>query len=664
MACGVFNSKFIFCGQKQYNANMTYVEVLVADATFHGNEPLTYTADRPLEIGSLVSVPLRRKQVLGIVSGNTNTKPSFATKPIAAGPFPATVPLPLLQLFEWMRVYYPAPLGVLTQLMLPKQLPKKPLAVSPLPEVTEPSLPPLSTEQKSALAAIQGPGLHLLHGETGTGKTRVYIELALRSLQQGRSSIILTPEIGLTSQLAQNFSTVFGNRVVVIHSQLTAATRERLWQYMAEQTEPLVVIGARSALFSPLRNIGVIAVDESHDTAYKQDQAPYYHATNVAAKLANLHDATLVLGSATPLVSDYYIATAKKRPIIRMSQPAKAHDFGERHVEVVDLKSREFFTKSPYLSSQLIGEITTAINQNEQALIFLNRRGTARVVFCEKCGWQAACPHCDIPLVYHGDSHIMRCHSCDFKGSSPASCPDCHSAAVVFKSVGTKAIVSELERLFPGTRIMRFDTDNKKGERIEQHYDAVHRGDVDILVGTQTLAKGLDLPRLSLVGVVIADTGLFFPDFSAQERTYELLSQVIGRVGRGHRHGRAVIQTYAPESPLLQAVLDRDWHTFYDSEITERSTFRFPPFCYVLKLSARRATPDAAQKAAENLADTIRANHPGVTIEGPAPAFHEKILGKYAWQLILKAGDRRRLVGVINNLPSGWSYDIDPMNLL
>jgi primosomal protein N' (replication factor Y) len=347
-----------------------------------------------------------------------------------------------------------------------------------------------------------------------------------------------------------------------------------------------------------------------------------------------------------------------------MQQPAKTGGLTERSVVVVDLKDRGQFAKSPHISSLLLKEISNTLAKQEQALIFLNRRGTARVVFCDNCGWQAECPHCDLPVVYHGDHHIMRCHSCEYTAAAPTSCPSCRNTSVVFKSIGTKAIVSELERLFPGVRIMRFDTDNKKSERIEQHYDAVHRGDVDILVGTQTLAKGLDLPRLSLVGVVIADTSLFFPDFSAQERTYQLLSQVLGRVGRGHRHGRAVIQTYAPDSPLLQSVLNKDWEGFYASEITERRTFHFPPFCYLLKLSCKRATSESAQKAAETLATKLAADHPSLTIEGPAPAFHEKVQNKYAWQLIIKSGSRSRLTAIINQLPSGWSYDIDPMNLL
>lgn len=642
---------------------MFYVEVLVGDMTFHGTEPLTYGSDAPLAAGTLVHVPLRRKQVLGVVSG-TVSKPDFAVKPVAGIPALPPIPSPLVSLLTWMRGYYPAPLGIITQLLLPKQLPKKPTPPATLPPLDIPGLPPLSPEQAAALQAVSGPGLHILHGETGSGKTRVYIELARRSLEVGRSAIILTPEIGLTSQLANDFRAVFGERVVIMHSQLSDAVRQRAWQLLLERDEPVVVIGARSALFSPLKHVGLIAVDESHETAYKQDQAPYYHTATVAAKLASLQEATLVLGSATPLVTDYYVARAKGRPVVRMLQSAKAHDFAERSVRVVDLKDRAQFSKSPYLSSELLRAMTETLAKHEQSLIFLNRRGTARVIFCEQCGWQATCPHCDLPLVYHGDSHNMRCHSCEYRAASPTGCPQCRSAAVVFKSIGTKAVAGEIERLFPAARVMRFDTDNKKEERIEQHYDAVRRGDIDIIVGTQQLAKGLDLPKLSLVGVVIADTSLYFPDFSAQERTYQLLAQVLGRVGRGHREGTAIIQTYAPDSPLLAAILTKDWEGFYTKEIEERRAFRFPPFCYMLKLTVRRASSDSAQRAAAGLADTLRREHRGIIIEGPAPAFHEKVQNKYAWQIILKAGNRQRLLGVIGALPSGWSYDIDPMNLL
>jgi len=636
--------------------------VLVADQTYHGNEPLTYAADLSLPRGQLVTVPLRSKQVLGVVMG-TVKEPHFAVKTmserIAAPPLPPT----LLSLLEWMRTYYPAPLGITTQLFLPKGVPKKPFNAS-LPEGPKPALPPLTTEQQSAIRQLAGPGLHLLHGETGSGKTRVYIELARQALAKGKSAIILTPEIGLTSQLASDFAAVFGERVLVVHSGLTDAARERLWFATLNAQQPLVVIGARSALFSPLAHVGLMVVDEAHETAYKQDQAPYYHATTVAAKRASLEQATLVLGSATPLVSDYYITQAKQRPLVRMLQPAIASDFSPKQVRIVDLRDRGQFTKSSFLSSTLLEAMAGALKNQEQTLLFLNRRGTARVIFCDACGWQAACPHCDLPLVYHGDAHIMRCHSCEYKTSVPPSCPVCHNASVVFKSIGTKAVADEAARLFPGARIMRFDTDNKKGERIEQHYDAVRRGEVDILVGTQTLAKGLDLPKLSLVGVVMADTSLYFPDFTAQERTYQLLSQVLGRVGRGHRFGQAVVQTYNPESPLLQAILGKQWDLFYQAELQERRTYNFPPFCYLLKLSCRRASVRSAQTTSTQLAEQLTKQHPRVQVEGPAPAFHEKVQGKFTWQLIVKARQRSELVTIIHDLPANWSYDIDPMNLL
>lgn len=640
------------------------MEVLVAGAAYHGNEALTYSTDRPLSDGAVVVVPLRNKQALGVVVRDVK-KPVFTTKEILSTPNLPPLPGQLLRLMSWMKEYYPSSYGIITQQFFPKQLPKKPLN-SASPGTTDDALPlpPLTDDQIAALSQVDGPGAYLLHGETGTGKTRVYIELAKRSLQEGASAIILTPEIGLTSQLEQDFRHVFRSRVVVIHSQLTDATRQRLWQYILEQKDPIIVLGPRSALFSPLQKVGLIVVDEAHETAYKQDQAPYYHASRVASKLADLHKAALILGSATPLVTDYFMAQARKRPILRMEQTASKRDATTGTVSVVDLKDRSKFTKKSYISDELIRAVSEAIASGEQSLLFLNRRGTARVVFCDLCGWQALCPHCDLPLVYHGDSYSMRCHSCEFKASSPVSCPNCHNASVVFKSIGTKAVVDEVSRLFPDARIMRFDTDNKKSERIENHYDAVKSGGVDIIVGTQTLAKGLDLPKLSVVGVIMADTSLYFPDFSAQERTYQLLSQVIGRVGRGHRQGRAIVQTYSPDSPLLGAILSKDWQTFYKQELQERKTFMFPPYCYLLKLTCRRATQKNAEQAADKFANELARSSLKIAIEGPAPAFHEKIQNKYQWQVVVKSKDRKELLKTISILPSGWSYDIDPMNLL
>lgn len=648
---------------KLYNATMHYVEILVADQGYHGNDALTYESETPLQRGSLAFVPLRNKQVLGVVTKISLKKPDFTTKSVAHIPEFPPLPYQLLDLLEWMRQYYPAPLGVSVQQILPRNLPKR--AIKPLEVHTNSlvNLPKLTEDQEHALSKFQTKGTHILHGDTGTGKTRVYIELAKQQLDQGKSTIILTPEIGLTSQLSDNLRQVFGKRVVVVHSQLSESVRQKLWATILHETDPVIVIGPRSALFSPVKALGAIIIDESHETAYKQDQSPYYNAIHVASKLGSLWGSPVVLGSATPSISDYYVAEQKQLPVIRMTTTAFSSST-ERHISVVDLKDRDKFSRKSHLSDDLIKSVKDTLAKGEQALLFLNRRGTARVILCDNCGWQALCPHCDLPLVYHSDTHNMRCHSCDFQSRPPLSCPDCQNTSVVFKSVGTKAIEDEVLRLFPEARVQRFDTDNKKGERIEQHYEAVRDGMVDILIGTQTLAKGLDLPKLSLVGVIIADTSLYVPDFSSQERTYQLLSQVIGRVGRGHRDSNVVIQTYNPSSPLLKAVLENNWRLFYNDELREREQFMFPPFCYLAKIWCRRATQKGAQQAAQKLAAQLRQSGLKIVVEGPAPSFHEKVNDKFEWQIILKSKQRGELLKVINTLPANWQHDIDPMNLL
>ncbi len=643
---------------------MHFVEVLVGSSSFHGYEPLTYASKQLPAIGSLVVVPLLKSRVTGIVS-RVVTKPPFTAKEIAEVIPIAPLPMTSLKLLDWMRAYYASPVGLITQQFLPRSIPKKQAEVTKNETLPQSALPKLTDEQQHAVASLNTPGSYILHGLTGTGKTRVYIELAKQQLLHGRSSLILTPEIGLTSQLEHSFRKVFGDRVALLHSGLSDNVRARTWLHILEDQQPLIIIGTRSALFSPVKNLGLIVLDESHETAYKQDKTPYYHASHVAAKLAGLHNATLILGSATPLVSDYYLVQAKKRPIVLMKKLATSSAGNvKRNVEIVDIKDRQHFAQKPHLSNELIEHIEGALSRQEQILLFLNRRGTARVIFCENCGWQATCPHCDLPLIYHADSHLIRCHTCSFSSPSPSSCPDCGNTSVLFKTIGTKAVADEVATLFPDARIQRFDSDNKKSEKIEQYYDALQSGTIDILIGTQTLAKGLDLPNLGLVGIIIADTTLSFPDFSAQERTFQLLTQVLGRVGRGHRESHAIIQTYNPDNPLIQMALEQDWENFYRSELKEREKFMFPPFCYLLKLSCRRATNGSALKSAQSLAEKINDLNLRITIEGPSPAFHEKIQGKYQWQLVIKTKKRDELLKIIKVLPSGWSYDIDPMNLL
>lgn len=655
-----------------YTGGMVYVKVWVGHNRYKGDEALTYQSAEVLPAGSLVRIPLKNDLVLGVVAGQT-THPNFPTKPLQ--PINGLPPLPpqLLAVADWLHQFYATSFSSTLQLILPSLLSDRRVAEAsgaPAPsQQPTTNLPPLTKQQAAALAQITDPNTYLLHGETGTGKTRIYLELAQRTLAAGRSAIILTPEIGLTSQLSLNLQAHLPGRVIILHSQLTAKERELVWLRLATAPEPQVVVGPRSALFSPLPAVGLIVVDEAHDNSYKQDQTPRYNALRAAAKLAELHKSILVLGSATPSIDDYYVAEQRHKPILRLTELAKGAALPPT-VQIIDLKDRGLFSGSSHLSKPLLAGLKTALDRGEQSLLYLNRRGTARLVLCENCGWQAMCPHCDIPLIYHGDSHTLRCHTCGFQQGVLVSCPSCGHPSIIYKLIGTKAIADEVQRAFPDARVARFDTDNKKSERLEQHYEAVRRGDVDILIGTQMLGKGLDLPKLTTLGIVLADTSLSLPDFSAGERTYQQLSQVLGRIGRGHGDGsqapQAYVQTYQPENAILRAALKRDWDSFYLAELDGRRKFGFPPFYHLLKISCRRASTSTAEKAVNDFAVELNKLGLPIIIDGPAPAFHEKVAGKYSWQLVIKSKQRSHLLEVVKQLPTtaGWSFDLDPGDLL
>jgi len=647
---------------------MFFYKVLVSSQRYHGNEPLTYSSEDALNRGQLVVVPLQRQTVVGLVSDKT-TKPAFKTKPIVSW-LEYCLPITSLQLLTWLGEYYPAPIGAITNLFIPTNItlvPRKESKVSVSAPVEIINLPSLTDEQKRTLLSIDGfpkDQSILLHGDTGTGKTRIYLELASRQLARGSSVLVLTPEIGLTPQLVGSFQRAFNELVVVIHSGLSPGERKKAWLSILEAKQPLVVIGPRSALFSPISKLGLIVVDEMHESAYKQEQAPYYQSLRVAAKLASLHKAQLIMGSATPNVTDYYIAKARGVPILRMKELAVSTSHAKSSVRVISAQNKDHFSRNPYLSNELIESLETTLNHGAQSLIFLNRRGTARLVACQICGWQSRCPNCDLALTYHGDSHSMRCHTCGYKAKAIVHCPICSSTEILYKSIGTKSIVETLEHLFPKARIQRFDTDNKKAERFEQHYDQVMSGKIDILVGTQLITKGLDLPKLAFVGVVTADTNLTFPDYTAEERTYQLLTQIIGRIGRGHIAGQAIIQTHNPESYVIQTAISRDWDTFYADQLHERQKFLFPPFCYLLKLSCTRKTIASCMKSAQALLSNLQQLGLPLRIIGPTPSFYEKSAKGYTWQLVVKAKNRQHLVHIAHFLPAGWSYDLDPTNLL
>jgi primosomal protein N' (replication factor Y) len=347
-----------------------------------------------------------------------------------------------------------------------------------------------------------------------------------------------------------------------------------------------------------------------------------------------------------------------------MTEPALSSRHGPLRKQVVDIKDRTRFTRDPHLSNDLIEAASMTLAAKKQVIIYLNRRGSARLILCNKCGWQSLCPNCDIPLIYHADQHLTRCHICGFKAAPPHSCPDCGNPDIIYKSIGTKALMDSAAKLFPGSRIRRFDGDNTSGERIHEVYHQLRRGEIDILVGTQLLAKGFDLPKLGMVGIVAAESSMALPDFASEERSFQLLYQVMGRVGRGHGQGIVVLQTYEPNNIVVQSALERNYKKFYDNTLKERRQFRFPPFSYLLKLVCRRTTYAGAQAAAEQLAEQLAARKLPAEIVGPTPSFYGRRGRYFYWQLVVKSKQRGHLQAIARSAPASWTPDLDPADLL
>lgn len=647
---------------------MYYYEVLLADSRYHGGTPLTYSSAELLPRLAIVSVPLRNGLATGFVLNQTE-KPSFLTKEIKAVLSSQTLPYHCVQLAEWLRDYYLVNFGEALRQFAPSKTVIRRSAQKVSVALEEQSRldvnSPLSDEQRLAIDKIKNhPSTTvLLHGDTGSGKTRVYLELAEQTLSSGRSVIILTPEIALTSQLLMAARQKLKAPIFVVHSELTIAERKRIWFEVLEAKQPIVIIGPRSALFMPIVSPGLIIVDEAHEPAYKQEQSPRYHALRAASQLGSLTSAKVVLGSATPSLTDYYLAS-ERDAVIEMKHQAVSGQKAKASYELVDIRDRANFSRNQHLSDTMLKAINEAISKNKQVMLYFNRRGSARLILCSKCGWQAVCPNCDIPLVYHGDEHLMRCHICGYNSSPPKSCPSCSNPDVVYRSIGTKTLTEELKTLFPNARIQRFDSDNPAGEKLNEIYQSLVKGEVDILVGTQLLAKGLDLPKLNLVGIISAETSLSLPDFTAEERTFQLLYQVIGRVGRGHTEGKVVLQSYHPQSALIKASVARDWNSFYELAIKERQTYRFPPFSYLLKLVCRRATQAGAETAAENLKSKLQELNLPVEIIGPSPSFYARRGKFFYYQLVAKSKDRSHLTKLAAHVPAGWTIDLDPQDLL
>lgn len=641
---------------------------LIAPAkTFHSSDNLlTYSSETPLKIGQIVEIPLGRQSTIGIVVKNT-TQPDFDTKLITKIIYEQPLPKKLVDTLFWLSSYYRCPLSTVIQAALPRGITKNRRGKLPeAPNIT-PIDNPLNSAQRAAIRAIEENPANtiLLHGITGSGKTNIYIELCARTLAKNQSVILLVPEIALTSQLVRNFQQHFKN-ITLLHSNLTESLRHQLWEKILTDNQPQVIIGPRSALFAPVQDLGLIIIDEAHEPAYHQEQNPKYSASLLAGKLAKT-----VLGTATPLISDYYLCKSHNA-IVEINQLAIESD-KHTNISVIDLKDRSDFTKSRILSNQLIESIKASLANHTQSMLFHNRRGTAPMTICDKCGWQALCPNCFLPLVLHADAFQMRCHTCARNFPVPIACPECKNASIHHKGFGTKFIEDELHRLFPSAKIARFDMDTDDDLKLTKIYDEVYRGDYDIIVGTQMIAKGFDFPRLTTLGIVQADAGLSLPDFSSEERTFQLITQVIGRAKRGHQNSNIFIQSFQPDHPIISLASQSDYASFYNYLVQKRQQSKLPPYSFLLKLSVTYKTETATVKNIRTLykkviqtAKQLQIPENRIVVSPPMPAFHERTSTGYTWQLVIKAKSRQNLLDIFDHLPKNnyLHYDFDPISLL
>ncbi len=642
---------------------------LVAPAkTFRQDEnQLTYESEQVFKTGQIVEIPLGRQTTLGIITKKV-AKPNFATKAIVRSLYDTPLPAHLVKALLWLSDYYRCPLSSVVQAALPRGITKnrrKNLAAEQNNLFDEAAENPLSAAQKRVIKELtENPAnTLLLHGITGSGKTNIYIELTKRTLASGQSVILLVPEIALTSQLVTNFRRHF-ERVTLLHSEQTEAVRHQLWQQTLENDQPQLIIGPRSALFAPVKSLGLVIIDEAHEPAYHQDQNPKYSALRLSSQMAKT-----ILGTATPLVADYYIC--KQHDAIITLDELAIKNATKTKISVIDLKNRADFTRNRFVSDQLIKSIQQSLNAGEQSLVFHNRRGTAPMTICDQCGWQALCPNCFLPLVLHADSYKLRCHTCGFTTTVPTACPECKNASIHHKGFGTKLIEEELKKLFPRAKIGRFDADTSADEKLDKVYQAVRDGNYDIIVGTQMLAKGFDFPKLSTLGVVQADAGLSLPDFSSEERTYQLLSQVIGRANRGHRDSRIFIQTYQPEHQIIKNATSGNYLGIYNYLLKLRAAAKLPPYTFLLRLTMTYKTEAATVKNIQALFKKLRQYSTSeklnqIAITPPMPAFHEHNNSGYTWQIVVKAKSRKDLIKIFDQAEKSQylHYDFDPYTLL
>jgi len=657
-----------------------YAEVAVEAARGIARESYTYTVPEGMDVvpGHRVTVPFGRRSSYGFVVSLGTEEPGVETKAITtAGNEPLLLPYQVA-LARLVADHYWLPLIECIRAMLPPRVrgsgstgagpsTRQRRHTHLLEMATGPAALTekfdLTAEQKAALETIQTNPVTLLHGVIASGKTEVYLAAAERALADGLRVLILVPDISLTPQLVQRVRGRLGAPVAVLHTQLTELERAQQW-WRARRGQAQVVLGSRSAVFAPIPRLGLICLDEEGSAAYKQDRTPRYETGWVARRLASVTGARLVMGSATPSVATYHTALNDEVGLATLTRRVHGND---ADVELVDMRDEAAEGNRQPLSRRLVEVVTRTLENEEQTILYLNRRGLATFVMCRDCGRSVQCLGCSVALVQHAEIDGLVCHYCGYSRAMPSVCDFCGSRNIRALGLGTQRLETMVKRLWPAARVLRLDSDAARGPDSYFHiWEEFSERRADILVGTQLVTRGLDLPAVTCVGVVDADLPLHFPDYRSAENTFALVAQVAGRAGRDGRPSRVIVQTSNPEHYSLRFAAAGDYEGFYAAELPARKAFVFPPFAELAVLTRTDRDDARAAASARDAADSMAAGMlkegiEGIRVMGPSPAFIHRLRGEYRWQVTLK-GDRLDRARHLAPRGKEWSYDIDPVS--
>jgi len=672
-----------------------FAEILLDQKVGKDKDTLTYKIPEALaktvEIGNIVEVPLRNRKTRGIIAKFHDHEPTYKTKEIleVAAKAPHLRPWQVELLF-WMSSYYFCPPFKVLKLFFPASITKKKKLHEWIPHVedleeTTKKLT-LTPDQEKAVDTILTTTKHtiLLHGITGSGKTEIYRRIAENTLQKGQQILILVPEITLTPQTFQNFQQEFGSNIAILHSQLTAKQKENYW-YRIFHGETKIIIGSRSALFAPFSNLGAIILDEEHEYSYKQDQAPRYHAKDVALKMAKLLNLKVILGSATPSFESYYESKQGNYELIEMKNRIQhGGPTSLPQVTVVDLREEIRKKNFSIFSETLSEKMNNKIEQHEQIILFLNRRGAASAILCRECGHIEKCEQCDVAMTFHKQLSVeelnlpaerLICHHCGIIRKVPTVCPNCQSHFIRYIGLGTQKIQESVLKEYPTARLLRADRDTVTDrDSFEKIYNSFKNHEADILIGTQMIGKGLHLPQVNLVGIVLADLSLTIPDFRSAERTFQILTQVAGRAGRRGTKGEVVIQTYLPTHYAIRASANHDFEGFFEEEMKIRKAFNYPPFSKLVKITVVNAIAGKSQQKAKQLFDLLNKENLSPELQNSPttvtlfPAFIHKLQNKYRWNILLTGQNPSLLVKRAHETNAaawedvGIRIDVDPIS--